>query len=78
MTESSERFQEIPHVFRFGGEVEMPMSTWRWSIPGFLVWLFWLLVAILLVLVVAAIIHHFGGFGLSFHVGFFNFNVGVS
>jgi uncharacterized protein involved in cysteine biosynthesis len=59
-------------------EVEGSMSTLRSSIPGFLVWLFWLLVAILLILVVALIIHHFGGFGLSFHIGDFNFNLGVS
>ena len=71
-------FSKSPHAFRFGGEVETAMSTWRWSIPGFLVWLFWLLVAILLIMVVALIIHHFGGFGLSFHIGDFNFNVGVS
>jgi hypothetical protein len=56
----------------------MAMSTWRWSIPGFLIWLFWILIAILLIMVVALIIHHFGGFGLSFHVGDFNFNIGVS
>jgi hypothetical protein len=54
------------------------MSALRDSIPGFFLWLFWLLVAIFLVLVVALIIHHFGGFGLSFHVGYFNFNLGVS
>lgn len=56
----------------------MAMSTLRGTIPGFLIWLFWLLVAILLVLVVALIIHHFGGFGLSFHIGYFDFNLGVS
>ena len=71
-------FSKSLHVSQFGGEVETAMSTWRWSIPGFLVWLFWLLVAILLIMVVALIIHHFGGFGLSFHIGDFNFNVGVS
>jgi hypothetical protein len=54
------------------------MSTLRSTIPGFLIWLFWLLVAIILILVVAAIIHHFGGFGLNFHVGFFAFSLGVS
>jgi hypothetical protein len=54
----------------------MAMSTW--SIPGFLIWLFWLLIAILLIMVVALIIHHFGGFGLSFHIGDFNFDLGVS
>ena len=76
--EFGEDFIKSPHVLWFAGEVETAMSTWRWSIPGFLVWLFWLLVAILLIMVVALIIHHFGGFGLSFHIGDFNFNVGVS
>ena len=54
------------------------MSTGRWAIPSFLVWLFWMLIAIILILVVALIIHHFGGFGLSFHVGDFFINLGVS
>jgi hypothetical protein len=54
------------------------MSTLSSSIPAFLIWLFWLLVAVIVILVMALIVHHFGGFGLSFHVGFFNFNVGVS
>jgi hypothetical protein len=70
-------FPQFLHASGFGGQLE-PMSTWHSSIPGFLIWLFWLLVAIILILVVAAIIHHFGGFGLNFHVGFFNFNLGVS
>jgi hypothetical protein len=54
------------------------MSTLRGTIPSFLLWLFWVLVAIILILVVALIIHHFGGFGLSFHIGDFSFNLGVS
>ena len=66
----------VAHTFRFGGQLKA-MSLSR-SIPNFLVWLFWLLVAIILVLVAALIIHHFGGFGLSFHVGYFVFNLGVS
>ena len=53
------------------------MSVWR-SVPNFLVWLCWLLVAIILILVAALIVHHFGGFSLSFHVGYFGFNLGVS
>jgi uncharacterized integral membrane protein len=43
-----------------------------------MVWLFWVLVAIILVLVAALIVHHFGGFGLNFHIGDFNFDLGVS
>ncbi len=54
------------------------MSTWRHSVPSFLIWLFWVLVAILLILLVALLIHHLGGFGLSMHVGYFHFTVGVT
>jgi hypothetical protein len=53
------------------------MSIMR-SVPNALLWLFWLLVAIILVLVAALIIHHFGGFDLAFHVGHFVFNLGVN
>ena len=48
------------------------------SVPAFLVWLFWLLVAIILIVVAALIIHHFGGFALNFHVGHFVFDLGVN
>jgi hypothetical protein len=54
------------------------MSTLRSTIPGFLIWLFWFLVAVIVILVMALIVHHFGGFGLNFHVGYFSFNFGVS
>jgi hypothetical protein len=47
------------------------------SIPAFVIWLFWVLVAILLILLVAAIIHHFGGASLDLRIGFFHFIVGV-
>jgi hypothetical protein len=48
------------------------------SVPALLWWLFWFLVAILLVILAALIIHHFGGFSLAFHVGYFHFLLGVS
>ena len=48
------------------------------SVPDFMVWLFWFLVAIVLILLAALIIHHFGGFALDFHVGHFVFDVGVN
>jgi hypothetical protein len=54
------------------------MSTLRGAIPGLLISLFWVIVAIILILVAALITHHFGGFGLSFHIGDFFFNLGVS
>jgi hypothetical protein len=54
------------------------MSTSRWTIPSFLIWLFWVLVAIILVLLVALLIHHFGGFAMSFHIGHFFVDLGVN
>jgi hypothetical protein len=53
------------------------MSILR-SVPAYMVWLFWLRVAIILIVVAALIIHHFGGFALNFHVGHFVFDVGVN
>ncbi|HEY2552096.1 MAG TPA: hypothetical protein VGI64_16130 [Streptosporangiaceae bacterium] len=63
------------HARRLAGQLKR-MSITR-SVPGFLVWLFWFLLAIVLVLLAALLIHHLGGFGLAFHVGDFFFNVGV-
>jgi hypothetical protein len=53
------------------------MSLLR-SVPGFVIWLFWFLVAIVLILLVALLIHHLGGFRLNFRVGHFFFDVGVT
>jgi hypothetical protein len=53
------------------------MSLLR-SVPAILLWLFWFLVAIILILLAALLIHHFGGFDLLFRVGYFRFNIGVS
>jgi hypothetical protein len=50
----------------------------RSSVPGLLWWLFWFLVAILLIILAALVVHHFGGFDLSFHVGYFHFLLGVT
>ena len=50
----------------------------RSSVPALLWWLFWFLVAILLIILAALIIHHFGGFNLAFHVGYFHFQLGVT
>lgn len=50
----------------------------RSSVPALLWWLFWFLVAILLLLLAAFVVHHFGGFGLSFHVGYFHVGLGVT
>jgi hypothetical protein len=53
------------------------MSVLR-NVPSALMWLFWFLVAIILVLLAALIIHHFGGFDASFRVGHFHFDLGVT
>lgn len=53
------------------------MSILR-SVPASLIWLFWLLVAILLIVLVALLIHHLGGFDLSLHVGDFHVDLGVT
>jgi hypothetical protein len=53
------------------------MSILR-SVPNALIWLFWFLVAIILIILAALLIHHFGGFDLSFHVGDFRFDIGVT
>jgi len=50
----------------------------RSTVPALLWWLFWVLVAILLLILAALVIHHFGGFSLSFHVGDFHFQLGVT
>jgi hypothetical protein len=54
-----------------------PMSILR-DVPSSLLWLFWVLVAIVLILLVALLIHHLGGFSLSFSVGDFHFDCGVT
>jgi hypothetical protein len=53
------------------------MKIWQ-SVPQFLIWLFWVLVAIILILLAALLIHHFGGFNLLFRVGHFHAGVGVT
>ena len=57
---------------------QLPAMSIRSSVPGLLWWLFWFLVAILLIILAALVVHHFGGFALSFHVGYFHFLLGVT
>jgi hypothetical protein len=56
---------------------QMPAMSISSRVPNLLWTLFWLLVAILLVLLAALLVHHFGGFSLAFHVGYFHFQLGV-
>jgi hypothetical protein len=56
---------------------QLPAMSISSSVPGLLWALFWILVAIVLVLLAALLVHHFGGFSLAFHVGYFQFLLGV-
>ena len=49
----------------------------RYGVPSLLIWLFWVLVGVILVVLAALVIHHFGGASLSLHIGDFFLNVGV-
>jgi hypothetical protein len=68
--------RECTHTLAVCGQLRA-MSI-RSSVPALLWWLFWVLVAILLLILAALVVHHFGGFDLSFHVGYFHFLLGVS
>jgi len=48
------------------------------SVPALLWWLLWVLVAIVLFLLAALVIHYLGGFDLAFHVGYFHFGLSIS
>ena len=56
---------------------QLPAMSISSSVPGLLWALFWILVAIVLVLLAALLVHHFGGFSLAFHIGYFHFQLGV-
>lgn len=48
------------------------------SIPAFAVFIFWLIVAIILVILAALAVHALGGFDLHLRAGHFNFDLGVT
>jgi hypothetical protein len=48
------------------------------SIPGFIVFLFWVVVAILAIVVLGAIAHWAGGGSLDMHIGHFILDVGFT
>ena len=48
------------------------------SIPAFVVFVFWLLVAVVLIILAALAVHVLGGFDLHFRAGHFNFDLGVT
>ncbi len=48
------------------------------SIPGFAVFILWLLVAVILVILAALAVHALGGFDLHLRAGHFIFQLGVT
>lgn len=48
------------------------------SIPGFAIFIFWLLVVIILIILAALAVHALGGFDLHFRAGHFIFDIGVT
>ena len=68
--------RDWPHTLDICGQ--LPAMSISSRVPSLLWALFWVVVAILLVLLAALLVHHFGGFGLAFHIGYFHFQLGVS
>ena len=48
------------------------------ALPGFVWFLIWVVVCILVLIVLALIIHHFGGASLTLKLGHFFLNIGVT
>lgn len=53
------------------------MLAWIRSLPGFLGFLIWLLIALLIIIILALILHWAGGFDWAFRIGFFHWQLGV-
>jgi hypothetical protein len=53
-------------------------SAGRYGIPGFVWTLIWLVVCILVIILLALVVHHFGGASLSVKLGHFYLQIGVS
>jgi hypothetical protein len=47
-------------------------------IPAFLMWVFWVLLGVILVILVALVVHNLGGGILNLHLGHFVFRIGVT
>jgi hypothetical protein len=50
----------------------------RYGIPAFVWFLIWLVVCILAIILLALLIHHFGGASLTIKIGHFYMNIGVT
>jgi hypothetical protein len=56
----------------------MARSVAGYSIPGFIVFLFWVVIAILAIVILGAIAHWAGGGSLDMHIGHFVLDVGFT
>ena len=50
----------------------------RYGLPGFVWFLIWVVICILIILFLALLVHHFGGASLSLKIGHFYLNIGVT
>lgn len=50
----------------------------RYGIPAFVWYLIWVVVCILAIILLALLIHHFGGASLKLQLGHFYLNIGVT
>jgi hypothetical protein len=50
----------------------------EWSIPGIVWFLFWLLIAVIIIILFALFVHWLGGFDLRFSAGHFLFQLAVT
>lgn len=48
------------------------------GLPGWLSFVVWLLVAVIVVILVALVVHALGGFDWRVHIGHFRFQLGVT
>jgi hypothetical protein len=50
----------------------------RYGIPSFVWFLFWVVVCILAIILLALVVHHFGGASLKLQLGHFYLDIGVT
>jgi hypothetical protein len=54
------------------------VSVGRYGIPSFVWFLIWIVVCVLAIILVALVIHHFGGGSLRLRLGHFYLDIGVT
>jgi hypothetical protein len=50
----------------------------RYGIPGFVRFLIWVVICILVIILLALLVHHLGGASLTIKLGHFYLNIGVT